>query len=72
MSNHTKDMLKDVSFEQIELSTMHTILDIECLQISSEVELFRALTRYGQANGFLRNIGESHSFIVLKIVFYHI
>lgn len=38
-------MLKDASFEDVETGTILTMLDQEYLTISSELELFQALTR---------------------------
>lgn len=45
-------MLADASFEEIELSTLLTILNQEYLQISSELDLFLALTRYAEKHDY--------------------
>lgn len=45
-------MLADSSFEEIELSTLLTILNQEYLQISSELDLFLALTRYAEKHEY--------------------
>lgn len=45
-------MLTEPSFEDIELSTLLTILDQEYLQISSELDLFMALTRYAVKHNY--------------------
>lgn len=48
----TEDILADPSFEEIELSTLHKILDQEFLHIESELDLFMALTRYADKHDY--------------------
>lgn len=48
----TEEILSDPSFEDIELSTLLTILDQEYLQINSELDLFMALTRYAEKHDY--------------------
>lgn len=45
IKNETEEVLKDASFEDVETGTILTMLDQEYLTISSELELFQALTR---------------------------
>lgn len=52
-------MLADASFEEIELSTLLTILNQEYLQISSEMDLFLALTRYAEKHDYGKLMCES-------------
>lgn len=45
-------MLVDPSFEELELTTLLIILDQEYLHISSELDLFMALTRYAEKHDY--------------------
>lgn len=53
-------MLSDPSFEDIDLSTLLTILDQEYLQINSELDLFKALTRYAEKHEYGKPICKLH------------
>lgn len=44
--HQTQEVLSESSFDDVELSTILTILDQEVLNINSELELFNAVTRY--------------------------
>ncbi|KAK9743575.1 BTB And C-terminal Kelch [Popillia japonica] len=44
--NQTQEVFSESSFDDVELSTILTVFDQEFLNISSELELFTALTRY--------------------------
>lgn len=44
--NQTQEVLSESSFDDVELSTILTVFDQEVLNITSELELFNALTRY--------------------------
>lgn len=46
--SQTNDVLTDSSFEDVELSTILTILDQDDLVIDSELDLFLALVRYAE------------------------
>lgn len=48
----TEDVLADTSFDDIELTTLHTILNQEYLHIESELDLFLALTRYAEKHDY--------------------
>lgn len=50
----TLDVIADSSFEEVELSTIITILDQDDLNVDSELSLFFALNRYAEKHG-LRN-----------------
>lgn len=51
MCMNTNDVLASPSFEEVELSTVLTILDQDCLVINSEMDLFLALVRYAEKHG---------------------
>lgn len=51
MCTDTNDVLASPSFEEVELSTVLTILDQDCLNINSEMDLFLALVRYAEKHG---------------------
>lgn len=57
--SQTNDVLSSSSFEDVELSTVLTILDQECLHIDSEMDLFLALVRYAEKHGHGKLICES-------------
>lgn len=42
----TLEVLSETSFDDVELSTVITVLDQEHLNVESELDLFSALTRY--------------------------
>uniref|UniRef100_A0A1B0DD34 Uncharacterized protein n=1 Tax=Phlebotomus papatasi TaxID=29031 RepID=A0A1B0DD34_PHLPP len=44
----TMEVIKDTSFEEVEISTIHTILDQEFLSVDSELSLYFALSRYSE------------------------
>lgn len=49
----TMEILADVSFyEDIELSTLLTILDQEYLHIESELDLFNAISQYADKHDY--------------------
>lgn len=52
------DILADVSFEDIELSTLLTILDQEYLHIESELDLFNAISQYADKHDYGKPISE--------------
>lgn len=54
----TLDVVQDSSFEEVELSTIITILDQDDLNVDNELSLFFALNRYAEKHG-LRNDSES-------------
>jgi hypothetical protein len=46
------DVIQDSSFEEVELSTIITILDQDDLNVDSEISLFFALNRFAEKHGF--------------------
>ncbi|XP_059613997.1 BTB/POZ domain-containing protein 6-B-like [Phlebotomus argentipes] len=44
----TMDVLQDPSFEEVEMSTIFTILDQEYLSVDSELSLYYAISRYAE------------------------
>lgn len=50
------EILSDVSFEDIELSTLLTILDQEYLHIDSEIDLFNAISQYAEKHDYRKPI----------------
>lgn len=52
----TMDILSDASFEDIELSTLLTILDQEYLHIDSELDLFNAMAHYADKHDYRKPI----------------
>lgn len=44
--DQTEEVLAETSFEEVELSTILTILDQDVLNIKSELELFAAICKY--------------------------
>lgn len=54
--SQTNDVLSSPSFEDVELSTVLTILDQDCLHIDSEMDLFFALVRYAEKHGHGKSI----------------
>lgn len=55
----TMDVIVDSSFEEIELSTLLTILDQDALTIDNELSLFFALNRYAEKHGFTHEGNEN-------------
>lgn len=53
MCTKTCDVVQDSSFEEVELSTIITILDQDALNIDSELEIFFAINRYAEKHGLL-------------------
>lgn len=51
------DVIQDSSFEDVELSTIITILDQDDLNVDSELSLFFALNRYAEKHGFRQDGG---------------
>lgn len=51
MCTKTIDVIQDSSFEDVELSTIITILDQDVLNIDSELNLFWAINRYTEKHG---------------------
>lgn len=48
----TEEMLVDCSFDEIQLSTLLTVLEQEYLQIGSELDLFVAVARYAEKHEY--------------------
>lgn len=61
----TKEILEDSTFEDIELSTLLTILDQEYLSIESELDLFMAMTRYAEKHDYGKPISICIDFLRL-------
>lgn len=57
----TMDVIQDSSFEEVELSTIITILDQDDLNVDSELSLFFALNRFAEKHGFRHDSVESGS-----------
>lgn len=55
------DVIQDSSFEDVELSTIITILDQDDLNVDSELSLFFALNRYAEKHGFRHDSIENGS-----------
>lgn len=49
--SQTNDVLSHSSFEDVELTTVMTILDQDYLHIDSELDLFLGLVRYAEKHG---------------------
>lgn len=64
MCTQTEEMLADPTFEDIELSTLLTILDQEYLQINSELDLFMALTRYAEKHDYGQSMSNRTGFFL--------
>lgn len=47
----TMDVINDISFEEVELSTIITILDQDALNVDNELNLFIAINRYAEKQG---------------------
>lgn len=63
MCTKTIDVVQDSSFEDVELSTIITILDQDVLNIDSELNLFWAINKYAEKHGLCasRNSDSSQS-----------
>lgn len=63
MCTKTIDVVQDSSFEDVELSTIITILDQDVLNIDSELNLFWAINKYAEKHGLCasRNPDSSQS-----------
>lgn len=55
------DVIQDSSFEEVELSTIITILDQDDLNVDSELSLFFELNRFAEKHGFRHESSESGS-----------
>lgn len=53
MCTKTCDVIQDASFEEVELSTIITILDQDALNIETELDIFFAINRYAEKHGLL-------------------
>ncbi|XP_026756984.2 uncharacterized protein LOC113516720 isoform X2 [Galleria mellonella] len=49
ISTNTKEVLKDSSFEEVDLSTVVTLFSLDHLNVDSELDLFEAAVRYAKA-----------------------
>ncbi|XP_059061818.1 uncharacterized protein LOC131854700 [Achroia grisella] len=49
ISTNTKEVLKDSSFEEVDLSTVVTVFSLDHLNVDSELDLFEAAVRYSKA-----------------------
>ncbi|KAM3962697.1 uncharacterized protein ACR2FA_003081 [Aphomia sociella] len=49
ISTNTKEVLKDSSFEEADLSTVVTVFSLDHLNVDSELDLFEAAVRYSKA-----------------------
>lgn len=47
----TTEVIQDSSFEDVELSTIITILDQDSLNVDNELDLFFAVNRYAEKHG---------------------
>lgn len=54
------DVIADSSFEEIELSTLITILDQDALTIDNELSLFFAMNRYAEKHGYSHDGNENN------------
>lgn len=61
----TNDILMHPSFEDIELSTLMTILDQDFLHIDSELDLFLALVRYAEKHDYVKVICKQNICFIL-------
>lgn len=50
--SQTSEVLADNSFEDVELSTVMTVLDQDFLHIESELDIFLALVRYAEKHDY--------------------
>lgn len=53
------DVIQDSSFEEVELSTIITILDQDDLNVDNELSLFFALNRFAEKHGFRHDSAEN-------------
>lgn len=51
MCTKTLDVMQDPTFEDVEISTIITILDQDVLNIDSELNLFYSINRYAEKQG---------------------
>ncbi|KAG5670395.1 hypothetical protein PVAND_000663 [Polypedilum vanderplanki] len=56
----TTDVIQDSSFEEVELSTIITILDQDDLNVDSELSLFFALNRYAEKHGLRHDMNDNN------------
>lgn len=49
ISTNTKEVLRDRSFEDVELNTLITVFSLDHLNVDSELDLFHAVARYAKA-----------------------
>ncbi|XP_022820532.1 uncharacterized protein LOC111352304 [Spodoptera litura] len=49
ISTNTKEVLNDISFEDVELNTVMTVFSLDHLNVDSELDLFNAAVRYAKA-----------------------
>lgn len=52
------DILTNATFEDIELTTLLTILDQEYLHIESELDLFNAIVHYADKHEYMKPISK--------------
>lgn len=48
METHTKEILSDESFLDVDLETLNKLLSLERLSVESELDLFNAVERYAK------------------------
>uniref|UniRef100_A0A336LFN0 CSON010474 protein n=1 Tax=Culicoides sonorensis TaxID=179676 RepID=A0A336LFN0_CULSO len=60
MCTKTCDVIQDPSFEEVELSTIITILDQDALNIETELDIFFAINRYAEKHGLLNQNSSSN------------
>lgn len=59
MCTKTMDVIQDPSFEEVELSTIITILDQDALNVDNELNLFFALNRFAEKHGLRHDDNEN-------------
>ncbi|XP_017042160.1 uncharacterized protein LOC108088724 [Drosophila ficusphila] len=58
IASNTREVLSDPSFLDIEVSTLMAILDQNCLNIDSELDLFNCLLKFASERGILNESGQ--------------
>ncbi|EZA57597.1 hypothetical protein DMN91_002406 [Ooceraea biroi] len=64
----TAEVLKESSWEEIELATLLTVLDQDKLQINSEIELFIAVERWAKAECFRKSVDPANGKVLRSIL----
>lgn len=64
----TNEVLKESSWEEVELATLLTVLDQDDLQINSEIELFTAVERWAKAECVRKSLDPSDGKFLKSVI----